>query len=570
MRAYAYTGLALALIVLISYASGFVALKAYDSWAEYSNPYSVAPEDVRYEDVGPLQPIADNLVFVLVDGVTVDVLLDLRKASNDVDRLLSMGALYVNGLSTSPSYSLPTRASILTGAPPEIHEVSSNDYKGPLSVDSIVKIAWESGYTILCCGDESFATFFGNYLKEHVSIEEGAGHGALSLAAGLDLLRRYSATGKVLLWIGVADVDMMGHAVGGAVDVEYNATIINNVRLTLKFVESLEREELLDETLLVILNDHGFKRGGHHGGLEPEVRKVFVLFIGPKVRPGLYEAPFTQYDVAPTTSMLMGWKIPIMSIGRPLAEGFDVSGDRVTTYAEASRAQGLRLVRAMAEKAGVELDRRLLTDPLEAYNRLAELKLGEGVQVRALIVLAIAVPTILVALFTLRRVKPSIKRSDVIAIVISVVAFEASYWLSYFLVQGPWSLSDIAYFEEVLEKISFSATAGGLMLGITIGVAELTPHGSGLKRALARALTAMLIVTALGLSYSLPFYVAYGPAIRFPLPNWDAALFYFASLMRVASAGIAVLPLLVAVVAAAALTVTGAYLRRLEARRRVA
>jgi len=570
LKVYAYVVSALILVILASYASGLMALNAYESWINYSNPYSAVLEGLRYEDVGSFRPIADSLVFVLIDGAAVDTLLDLRRSSGDVDRLLSMGALYVNGLSALPSYSLTTRASILTGAPSEIHGVSSNEYRDLLKIDSIVRIAWERGYTILCSGDESFATFFRNYLREHVSIEDGAGHGAVSLMAGLDILRRYSASGasgKVFLWIGVADVDLTGHAVGGPAGAEYRAAIVNNARLVMEFVESLRREGLLDKTLLVVLNDHGFKRGGHHGGLEPEVRKVFALFIGPSVKPGLYEAPFTQYDIAPTISMLMGWKIPIASIGRPLSEGFDVSGERVTTYVEASRAQGLNLIKAIAEEAGAEL--KGPRTPLEAYDQLVELKLREGMQARALYALAIATPVISVAILTLRRVKPSIKRPDVIALVMGVVAFEAFYWLSYMFLKGPWSLSEIISFYDVLAKIGISTTAGGLALGLTIGVIELTPYRSGLKRALVRTFAALLMATALGLLYSLPFYVTYGPIVRFPFPNWDAALFYFVTLMRVASVGsTALLPLVVVNVA---LALTGAYLhRRLQVRKHVA
>jgi len=567
LKVYAYVALALVTAILISYACALAAINAYEGWIDYRNPFSAALEGVKYEDVGSFCPIAENLVFVLIDGIAVDLLLDLRKTSSDVDALLSMGALYVNGLSALPSYSLTTRASILTGAPPEIHGVSSNWYEGPLGVDSIVRIARENGYTVLCTGDESFAMFFRDCARECISIGEGAGHGALSLAAGLELLRRYSATDRVLLWIGVADVDLVGHAVGGPAGLEYNATAINYARLTLEFVEALRREGLLDKTVLVILNDHGFKRGGHHGGPEPEVRRVFVLFIGPSVKPGLYEVPFTQCDIAPTISMLMGWKIPKASIGRPLTEGFDVGGDRMATYVEASRAQGLELVKAMAEKAGVELKEP--SSPSEAYDRLVELKLGEGTHVRALFVLAVAIPAILVALSALRKTKPSIRRPDVIAIVIGIVAFEASYWLAYSFVQGPWSLSDISSFEEVLAKIGASATIGGLVLGLAIGAMELTPYRSGLKRALARTLTALLVVIALGLLCSLLFYVTYGPTVRFPFPNWNAALFYFTSLMKVASVGTsALLPLLVANIV---LAVTGAYLhKRLEARRQVA
>jgi hypothetical protein len=561
LKAYTYIVAVLVVVVLISYTSGYTALNAYKSWIDYSNPYAGALEHVRYEDVGVFQPLADNLVFILLDGVTVDVLLDLRKSISDVDRLLSMGALYANGLSITPSYSVPARASILTGAPPEIHGVSSNEYTGSLRVDSIVRAAWERGYTILCSGDGSFKRLFREYIRECVDIEEGASHGAISLAAGLDLLRRYSSTSKVFLWMGIADVDMVGHKVGGPAEVEYNATIINIIRLTLELVETLKREGFLNKTLLVILNDHGFKRGGHHGGLEPEVRRVFTLFIGPHVKPGFYETPFTQYDVTPTISMLMGWRIPIVSIGRPLTEGFNIDSNRVTAYVETSRTQGYNLVKAVAEMAGVEV--REVADPLEAYSILVESKLREGMYVRLVLALAIVTSTLLVALLLLRTARHSIGKADIVVVVLSIIAFEASYWLAYTAIRGPWSLSDIYSFDEVVSKIRASTAVGGLALGLTIGVAEITPYRSGFRRALVRALTAIAIVMVIGLLYSLPTIITYGLTVRFPFPDWGNAVLYFTSLMRVAFTGFTVLP--IALATSITLTVIGAYLfRRLK------
>jgi len=545
LRVYAYIISVLVVVILLSYISGDIALNAYESWVKYRNPYAKALESVKYEDVGAFEPLADNLVFVLLDGVTVDVLLDLRKSVSEVDKLLSMGALYINGLSITPSYSVPARASILTGAPPEIHSVSSNEYTESLGVDSIVKVAWERGYITLCSGDGSFERLFKDYVKECVKVEEGAGHGAISLASGLALLRRYLGTSRVFLWVGVGDVDTMGHSVGGPAGAEYNATVINIVWLTLEFVETLKREGLFNNTLLVILNDHGFKRGGHHGGPEPEVRRIFTLFIGPRIKSGLYETLFMQYDITPTISMLMGWRIPIVSIGKPLTEGFNIDSKRITTYVEASRTQGYNLVKAIAEMAGVEV--KGAKDPLEAYNLLVECKLIEGMYMRIGLALVIAILTLFITFLLLRTAKHSIKRADIIVVALSVIAFEASYWLVYLAMQGPWSLSDIHSFNDVILKIRTLTALGGLALGLTIGVVELTPYRTGLRRAVARTLTALLLVVAIGFLYSLPTIVIYGLTIRFPFPDWNSAVLYFTSLMRVAFTGFTALPISLAI-----------------------
>ncbi len=108
----------------------------------------------------------------------------------------------------------------------------------------------------------------------------------------------------------------------------------------------------------------------------------------------------------------------------------------------------------------------------------------------------------------------------------NIAFFEASYWLAYTAIRGLWSLSDIHSFDEVVSKIRASTAVGGLALGLTIGVAEVTPYRSGFRRTLARALTAIVIVMAIGLLYSLPTIITYGLTVRFPFPDWSNAVLY--------------------------------------------
>jgi len=113
--------------------------------------------------------------------------------------------------------------------------------------------------------------------------------------------------------------------------------------------------------------------------------------------------------------------------------------------------------------------------------------------------------------------------------------------------QGPWSLSDIHSFNDVILKIRTLTALGGLALGLTIGVVELTLYRTGLRRAVARTLTALLLVVAIGFLYSLPTIVIYGLTVRFPFPDWNSAVLYFTSLMRVAFTGFTALPISLAI-----------------------
>ncbi len=132
--------------------------------------------------------MAKHVVFVLLDGLSAYVLEDLIRNDPSINRLTSIGALYVNDVANMPSYSIPARASILSGAPPEVNGVSSNDYQDILRVDSLPVIAKSKGYRVLCAGDSSIKMLFSNIIDEYVDISEGAGHGALSLSYGFRML----------------------------------------------------------------------------------------------------------------------------------------------------------------------------------------------------------------------------------------------------------------------------------------------------------------------------------------------------------------------------------------------
>jgi len=530
----------LLLAVIASVATSLAALgavlTAYESWVGYRNPYAdIVRSAVSVEVSG--EPLAEHLVFVLLDGASVDVLESLRTPGSEVGRLLSMGAYYPNGVSALPSYSMVARASLLTGTPPELHEVSSNDYVGELAVDSLLRVAKERGFKVLCSGDPIIASLFEGLLDEYADIPLAAGHGALSLRAGLEMLRRHSQNSRVLLWVNVADPDEVGHLAGGPASEVFNSTVANAAALTLAFLEDLRKEGLLDKTLVVVLNDHGFKRGGHHGGPEPEVTRVFTLFVGPRVKPGRYESGFTQYDIAPTVAMIMGWRIPAASLGKPLLEGFDVDPARAAAYADAARAQGLRLVSSIAERAGLRLEG--YSDPLEAYLALARVKAGEGALERGLLAALVAAAALAAAVLALRKHKPAQLKRDMLVVLTGLAVFEATFRFTYMAERGPWSLSDIHSLEELQMSILLPAALGGLMLGV---YASLVLEHASLSRVLARVVAAVLAATAVGLACTLPTLVSYGPLVRFPFPDWSMGTSYLVHLLKVAFTGFAALP----------------------------
>ncbi|MEM0345934.1 MAG: alkaline phosphatase family protein [Thermofilaceae archaeon] len=521
---YAHIAAAALAAVVLALASMGAALGAYNSWVGYRNPYADSLRRVEPVRVSGA-PVARHVVFILLDGLSADVLEDLSRRGGDAARLVSMGAFYPNGLANTPTYSIPARASILTGAPPEINGVLSNEYTGAVEVDSIVRAAREAGFKILCSGDASVEMLFREYIDECALVEEGGGQGALALAEGLNLLRRYSGMGhSVFLWISVNDVDMIGHLAGGAGAPEYNSTAANVVKLTLNAVQALAGED----ALVVILSDHGFKRGGHHGGPEPEVRRVFTLLVGPGVKPGVYTTGYTHNDIAPTVAMLMGLRLPAQSIGKPLEEGFNLPSGRVEAYRRASLEQARRVVGALSEASGVRIPEG--ADPLEAHRVITGRLYSEsmGFRLAAALALALLVPAGLYASLRARL----LSTRSLILVLAAILAYETAFWATYRSAKGPFSLSDVKALGDLMDKVMLASAVAGLTVGLLLGLAELTPFRAGLPKALVPALTAMTLAVALSLACAAPFYVSYGSTVRFPPPDWKEGFRFFLYLTK--------------------------------------
>lgn len=540
-----------ALVLLASYAALSIALDVYDSWVDYENKYleTIITKVERVTVHG--EPLAKHVVFILLDGITVDVLIDLANRSEVVSKFVNSGAFYPNGLANMPTYSIPARASILTGAPPEINEVSSNYFNRKVRIDSLVRVAKQFNYTILCIGDSSFENLFRDLIDENISVGEGANHGAISLTSGYNLVKNRVEQGKkVFAWIGVADVDMIGHE-AGAYSKEYNFTIINTVALTLEFIEKLSKEPLTKDTLVVVLSDHGFKRGGHHGGPEPEVKRVFLLLIGPVAKPGIYGIPFDHNDIAPTVSMIMGWSIPAISIGAPISNGLNIPLSRVDAYTRASQDQGLRVVRALSEATGISLDLR--GNVKEVYRRLTAALERASIELRSALSIAVGatIVALSVALIVLGlgrgRIR-NIKVKSVVAILVGLAAYELLFWALYKVNGGPFSLSDIYSFEDFISKILISSISTSLLIGLALGIVELTTLRRGFIRSLVMCSSIVALAALLGLIYPLIFHAEYGLFVRFPFPDWNSGVLFFLSLVKTSFTGLIGVPLTLAIV----------------------
>jgi ethanolaminephosphotransferase len=103
--------------------------------------------------------------------------------------------------------------------------------------------------------------------------------------------------------------------------------------------EAMQTEEHLEDTLLVLVGDHGMNAGGNHGGSGPGETEPALVFASPKFagtksrvcpttpKDGTefeFYRKVQQSDVVPTIASLMGFPVPRNSLGVVLQETTEV------------------------------------------------------------------------------------------------------------------------------------------------------------------------------------------------------------------------------------------------------
>ncbi len=291
------------------------ALRSWDSVVHYASPFHFADGDAV---AGPR--VTHHVVLVVIDGLRLE-----RSRHLDTLNVLRARGADFDCTASVPSYSRPGRASLATGAGPDVHGVTSNRHEGTLNADNLFRASRRMGESVALAGSAIWPGLFGPDLEGALvlptTIEEERG-GYRRVEPRMqnferDAVRRLAAIDARL---AVLDLDVPDYAAH-----EYGARSPEYVRASLEADRTLGllADALnLWTTTLVVTADHGQIDGGGHGGAEPEVLDVPLVMAGRGIREG-FAGTARQVDVAPTIAALLGLPIPGGSEGRPLVEAFD-------------------------------------------------------------------------------------------------------------------------------------------------------------------------------------------------------------------------------------------------------
>lgn len=327
-----------AVLILVCLVAAVVAGRLLDrgraSLLGYQPAHAVAGGDASE---GP--HLTHKLVLVVIDGLS----LDRSRQMRSLNRLRSAGADFdcAGGI---PACSSSARATLATGAWPEVHGILTDESRPALSIDNLFRAAGRVGGTRALAGSASWSSMFGPDLGDAAvlatpMVERRSDFRAAETAllalerqAVQFVISRQARLG--ILELNVADLAAREQGAGSS---EYARASLEADRMLGQLADGLN----LWTTTLVVTSDHG----------QPGQPGIPLVMTGRGIRAGVVGAAL-QIDVAPTISALLGLPIPAASQGRALSEAFDAGPDKLAAVLQRQRVQKQAFARAYTASIG--------------------------------------------------------------------------------------------------------------------------------------------------------------------------------------------------------------------------
>ena len=268
--------------------------------------------------------LTKHVLLVSIDGLRPDAINTFRAPT--LQRLAREGS-YTFGASTiTPSKTLPSHTSMLTGEPPERHGVLWNNV---LTADTdlieqttVFGVARSKGYAT--------AAFFSKPkfqpLQQAGALDysqaPGGWFGAWKSTRTVGDVERYLSTARPnLLFVHLADVDRAGHSSGWMSD-PYGAAVAQCDAAVRRLLDAADNAFGKGAYTVIVTADHG-GHGQDHGSDDPQDVMIPWIVWGRGVQTGeLPTGTIRTMDTASTVLWLLGLDEPTEWIGSPITRAF--------------------------------------------------------------------------------------------------------------------------------------------------------------------------------------------------------------------------------------------------------
>jgi hypothetical protein len=284
------------------------------------------------------QPISKRVIILNIDGLSWYWF--RRSETRFLHKMMEehahapKGAITVYRALTNPAF-----ASILTGAPPDVHGIRNNNLGQSLTIDALPDLVP--------------AKLYGSVHMKHFSKPAWdvqwfslVEHGARATEELLFAQLKADVAGRPDLRLFIADiseVDFTGHSYGSYSRQYREAASRADARIR-DFYHWLEESGHLEETTVIISSDHGLWINDHSYMISEQEKYTPLIFLGPKVRSCRLPGQPSIMDINANVSYLLGVRYNEHSQGRVYPEAFLAGKESRLSSLEAQPANPVQVL----------------------------------------------------------------------------------------------------------------------------------------------------------------------------------------------------------------------------------
>lgn len=262
-----------------------------------------------YRQSMAFQPDAKMVLIVSFDGLRPDAI--APAAAAHIQSVQSAGVTARKARTITPSLTLPSHTSMLTGVDVAKHGIDWNNYdpsKGEIRVTSIFEEAKKAGLkTAMVVGKEKFKHLIRNKSVDEFFFHEGTPN--VIAAAAVNVIQDLRPQ---VMFVHFAHADTVGHKKGWMSGEQLDAIHRADQGLG-RIFQGLQAMNLLESTAVIITADHGGEGTHHsHGGELSETIPWFAVGAGvPTNLPNnITAADVKTFDTAATAASLLHIPVP--------------------------------------------------------------------------------------------------------------------------------------------------------------------------------------------------------------------------------------------------------------------
>jgi predicted AlkP superfamily pyrophosphatase or phosphodiesterase len=292
----------------------------------------------RYLSSGPSQRVTPNIparsvtrhvVLVSIDGLRPDAIGTF--AAPTLRRLIREGSYTLRASTITPSKTLPSHTSMLTGEPPERHGVLWNTVvtadTNHIEQTTVFGVARARGYET--------AAFFSKPKFQPLqqadaltySQAPGGWFGGWRNRRTVTDVERYLVSARPnLLFVHLADPDRAGHA-SGWMSQAYGRVVAETDTALERLLAAADTAFGRGNYTFIVTADHG-GHGHDHGSDDPRDVTIPWMAWGRGVKVGeLPDGTIRTMDTASTVLWLLGLDEPTEWLGSPITSAFDAAAN---------------------------------------------------------------------------------------------------------------------------------------------------------------------------------------------------------------------------------------------------